>query len=106
MCVFLCANPKVFSLLNAITADSEREVLQATEVCCVTPKIGDMLDRRTLDESEVKKIPRGPMLREGYWPRGNYEDRFSDTSFEAWKNPLDALANAWTRLLVLVGLRR
>jgi hypothetical protein len=103
MCVLICANPTVHLWLNAIAAHAEREALQAAGRCSPTHD-GFTSERETLSESAVQQIPRGQMLREPYWPRG--EDGYRDPLFETWKYSFDALANAWCRLLVLVGLRR
>jgi hypothetical protein len=103
MCVFICANPTVHLWLNAITAHAEREVLQ---IALASGSDLELDDRPTLPESAVQQIPRGPMLREAYWPRQDEKRRCTVPSLETWNNPLDTLANAWCRLLVLVGLRR
>jgi hypothetical protein len=103
MCIYICANPTVRLWLNAVTAHAERECLQ---VACNYQCQSDVLDRDTLPESIVQQIPRGQMLREACWPREYKARLVGDPSLETWKHPFDALANAWSRLLVLVGLRR
>jgi hypothetical protein len=103
MCVLICANPTVRSWLDAVTARTERDVFQSTAVCEARHECDE---RDTLPESVVQQIPRGQMLRECYWPRGSVVRRYSAISPETWKHPFDAVANAWCRLLVFVGLRR
>lgn len=76
MCVFLCANPLVYSWLDVVQARTERRSLQLpalwpAEAC-------DALSRNNLRRA----LPH------------------------EWHKPLDALANAWSRLLSLVGWRR
>jgi hypothetical protein len=105
MCVLLCANPQTRLWLDAVSIRSQRDAVQASGICC-TKLENDGVDYETLSESIVQQIPRGPMLREPYWPRDIQGQRFADASLETWKHPLDAITYAWCRLLVLVGLRR
>jgi len=102
MCVFICANPTVHLWLNAITAHAERDLLQVAGGFGPTHEDDD---RATLPDSVVQQIPRGQMLRGPYWPRRE-EEHYDDASLETRKHPFDALADAWCRLLALVGLRR
>jgi hypothetical protein len=104
MCVLLCANPAVHLWFDAISIRSQRVALQTAGICSVKQDYAEEPD--TLSESVMKQIPRGPMLRQPYWPRHDNWLRSVDPSLETWKHPLDALAYAWCRLLVLVGLRR
>lgn len=106
MGVLICANPTVYLWLNAITARAERDVLQVAGQCDPTPG-GVTSQRNTLPANVVQAIPRGQMLRGPYCPGQGDDPRFSDpSSLETWKHPLDAIAKTWSRLLVLVGLRR
>jgi hypothetical protein len=91
--------------LNVTTTRSERYALQAAGPWNpAAPQIDDIaLGHETLTAWEVLQIPRGQMLRQAYWPPEAMSYR--DQSLEAWKHPLDALTNAWCRLLTLVGLR-
>ena len=104
MCVLLCANPTVYLWLDAIAARSERDMFQVVTGCCPLHE-GHEFERDTLPESIVEQLPRGLMSRAGLWPRNTHGHYAADSSLESRKHPLDALANAWCRLLVLVGLR-
>lgn len=105
MGVLLCANPSVQLWLNAVTARAERDVLQMAGGC---DPIRDETTTGcgTLAEIVARKMSRGQMLRGPYWPRPDEGRNCSEPSLETWKHPLDVIANAWGRLLVLVGLRR
>jgi hypothetical protein len=76
MCVFLCANPLVYCWLDVIQARSERQSLQ----------LPSLLPAETLQALNLDVTQRA-LADEGH-------------------KPLDALANAWSRLLSLVGWRR
>jgi hypothetical protein len=106
MCVFLCANPRTNSWLNIATARSHRDAIELSAIC-QTADTGatHAEDSQTavLDESAVKKIPRGFMLRDGAWP--HLHDVATSDLLREWKHRLDALTDAWSRLLGLVGLR-
>jgi hypothetical protein len=111
MCVLFCANPTVHLWMNALSAHAERDVLQLAGTCATNWHDEDRAtrlasDRDTLPECVVKQIPRGPMLRSPRWLRQREARPFEPASFETRKHPFNALADAWCRLLVLVGLRR
>jgi hypothetical protein len=76
MCVFLCANPVVYCWLDVIQARSERQSLQ----------LPSLLPAETLQALNLDPMQRA-LPDEGH-------------------KPLDTLANAWSRLLSLVGWRR
>jgi hypothetical protein len=103
MCVYLCANPRTSEWLNHVTDNEYRVALQLAAVC-VVKKLADAdetirEEMPTLDAAMMKKLARGSMLRDA-WPRAG------ETSPREPKNALDVLSEAWSRLLVLVGLRR
>jgi hypothetical protein len=100
MCVLICANPGVNEWLAIVTARAHRSALQLTASCVVSPSSHDA-DAAILDEAAVKHISRGPILREHGWQR-----RGAAPSARELKHPFDALSEAWSRLLSLVGLRR
>jgi hypothetical protein len=110
MCVLLCANPTVHLWMNAVTAHAERDVLQLAGSC--STNWND--DRATVSADDgdtrpacrVKQITPGLALRGPHWPRQSELCPIAASSLEARKHPLNALADAWCRLLVLVGLRR
>jgi hypothetical protein len=105
--------------VDAVASGYEREVLQEMNAClCDGPnspdgQVGDAACC-TLDEQAVEKIPRGLRFREN---RPTTRERKSPVlrsgsiglgsgSLYEWKGPSEALAYAWSCLLVLIGWRR
>jgi hypothetical protein len=104
MCILLCANPHVYQWLDLDVALACRDSLQLSPVCQVDPLTrAEIVEIECLDEGAVQKLARGPVLRQ---PRSRRRDEIGDRSSYEWKNPLDTLANAWSRLLSLVGWLR
>lgn len=106
MCVFLCANPRTNAWLTIATAQSHRDALELSAICPINAMSAEVQEDSpvaVLEESAVKLIPRGMMLRQCDWPQPP-EISTSDLLRE-WKHRLEALTDAWTRLLGLVGLR-
>src|SRR5262245_51571278 len=106
MCVFLCTNPRTNAWLTIVTARSHRDAIELSAICpgsAVGMKVAEVPQVAVLNESAVKQIPRGFMLRQSDWPQPP-ELSASDLFLE-WKHRLDALTDAWTRLLGLIGLR-
>jgi hypothetical protein len=123
MCVLLCANSTTRQWAEAIAMVCERDMLQEIHAC----KCGDVNSANcravdvgcgTLDEQAVEKIPRGPMLRDD-WPRATSlmmrrrrthsavtSNAVDPCLLHERKSPFDALADAWSRLLVLIGWSR
>jgi hypothetical protein len=105
MCVLICANPGVNDWVTKVTARSQRcvHVLAASCGASKSSAHGDAaeVDWPVLDEASVHRIARGTILRECEWPP-------NDAAFLAreWKNAFEALTEAWSRLLSLVGLLR
>jgi hypothetical protein len=100
MCVLICADPGVNEWLAMVAARAHRSALQLTASCVVSPSSHDV-DAPILDKAAVRRIARGPILREHEWPQ-----RGTSPSAQEWKHPFDVLSEAWSRLLCLVGLRR
>jgi hypothetical protein len=121
MCVLLCANHAVQCWSTLAACQSERQVLQAVKTChgnAATskeieqdePTGSDETYRESTTQAFVRvrilpgrllnRVPSGPHMEIWYSnpPRASLLDE--------WKHPLDALANAWDRLLAFVGWRR
>ena len=68
MCVLLCANSYVYQWLDLDAALACRNVLQLSPVCPVDPlTCADEKEAEYLDEAAVRKLVRGPMLRQPGW---------------------------------------
>jgi hypothetical protein len=103
MCVLLCANRYVYEWLDLDIALACRDALQLSPVCHVDSLTrAEITDTKYLDDAAVQKLVRGPMLRQ---PAPRKATKCSDGSAHERKNSLDTLAKAWSRLLILVGLR-
>jgi hypothetical protein len=95
MCVLLCANPNVKNWLDPLLARIER---QSLKLLAIRPRDPDDGDGIAVDELRacicVNRLRNPP--------------RFDvpSASTHEWQKSLDALANAWSRLLLLVGWRR
>jgi hypothetical protein len=108
MCIFLCANPEVHALLDGMLLRAYRASLQLWTVCPLDPCSADR-SRATEKgvEAEAEKIVRGRLPSDSVWWTHELRDRRRPVaSAHEWKHPLDALTNAWSRLLTLVGWRR
>ena len=114
MCVFLCANPQVRQWLSDVTVDyAIRESLQLCPLCGNDPP-------GTFDEKPAEEIPTAHAVcgREGIRTQlHSARDRFrrARSGMPAARRfrlaqprhkALDALAEAWHRLLAWVGLWR
>jgi hypothetical protein len=109
MCVFLCANPQVRSWLDMEVARAARQTLQLSAICPADPYAsadkGAGEPRRAAQEAHVVRRRLAMPFRR--WKSG--VDRLGAAPHDSaneWHKPLDALANAWSRLLLLVGWRR
>lgn len=103
MCIFLCANSRTCELVQAIHALEERGYIELASLCQTGHDSESALETAdVLDEESVRKISRGYMLRE---PMPRVFGRHAVRSACEWKHPFNALAEAWGRLLTLVGLR-
>jgi hypothetical protein len=106
MCVFLCANPNVYEWLGKVIARTERQATLLLALCPADPydSLDDNLRGEVAPEiSQTAASDRESVAR----PRqARTVHRIDATSSHEWHKPLDALANAWSRLLLLVGWRR
>jgi hypothetical protein len=109
MCVFLCANPQVRSWLDMEVARAARQTLQLTALCPADPYAradkGAAEPPRAAQEAQVIRR-RLAMPFRGRKSGGHCLGAAQRDSANEWHKPLDALANAWSRLLLLVGWRR
>jgi hypothetical protein len=111
MCVLLCANRQVYQWIDYACALPYRDALQLSPVCLADPLTrAEIEGTDILDEAAARSLARGPMLRQPAWSRAENRRNFRGAtrvgSFQEWNHPLDALAKACGRLLVLVGWRR
>jgi hypothetical protein len=109
MCVFLCANPQVRSWLDMEVARAARQTLQLSAICPADPYSSDDKgsDEPRCAAQEAQVVRR--RLAMPFRRRQPGVDRLGAArcgSANEWHKPLDALANAWSRLLLLVGWRR
>jgi hypothetical protein len=108
MCVCLCANPNVHALLEGVLLRACRQSLQLCALC--PPDPGSAVRSREAEnsvEADAEKIARGRWTSDNVWLSHEITNRqYLAASAYEWKRPLDALTNAWSRLLVLVGWRR
>ena len=106
MCIFICANPKVHDWFDVVAARTTRHALQLSALCPRDPYEAVKVDTtEQLDEAAVLQLARGPKLRQPSWPRSGGSCSFRGERSSKRKHPLDALANAWSRLLFLIRWR-
>jgi hypothetical protein len=106
MCVMLCANSHVFQWLDLDVALACRHALQLSPACLGDPLNGAEATE-CLDDAAVQKLARGPMLRQPARRKpAEAGEGFRGGSSHEWKNPLNTLTKALSRLLVFVGWRR
>jgi hypothetical protein len=115
MCVLLCANPKVHEWLDMPVALAYRQALQLSVLCPAASLEGNAgsaphaykLTTNLVEADELEPPPALHLMKRSAWVQA-YCQRIAERhkSSPDWHKPLDALANAWTRLLALVGLRR
>jgi hypothetical protein len=108
MCVLLCANPKVREWLDVPLALAHRQSLQVAAVCHagahgLLPNAASVEQPNELDQTDERRMKRSTWLQ-GYCSHQAYVSRRRASSPE-WHKAFDAIANAWGRLLSLVGLR-
>lgn len=109
MCVFLCANPSVSTWLDIVVARAERQALQLSALCPDDPyeapddEAGGEVDTAARQTVAVRRATMSHV----HWNRAEYGRlRYGAASAPELYHPLEALAQAWTRLLLLVGWRR
>jgi hypothetical protein len=109
MCVLICANPKVREWLDVPLAVAHRQSLQVAAVCHAGTH-GVLHDNasdeqpKELDEADERRVMKRSAWLQAYCSHQAYMARCRASSPE-WHKALDAIANAWGRLLSLVGLR-
>ena len=112
MCVFLCANPKVNTWLDMLLAQAQRQSTSLSFLCPADPY--DSPEMEGCDDDHSPTEPTVARSREVVshtrWHQPIYHlyrplDVGRASAHEGHK-PLEALANAWSRLLILVGWRR
>jgi hypothetical protein len=108
MCVFLCANPNMYMWLDAILARSQRQSLPLFALCPPDPHESTGQENDEVESLAELSVGRGRVFqsRERWALMIDRRLEFRPASAYEWHKPLDALANAWSRLLILVGWRR
>jgi hypothetical protein len=109
MCVLLCANPNVHTWLDAVIARSQRQALPLRALCPADPYESGDATAAQHDGAEANELAslrqRTPAARDQWVLICRLPESVPVSAYERHK-PLDALANAWSRLLFLVGWRR
>jgi hypothetical protein len=114
MCVLLCANVSVHGWFDLPSALSERQLVQIVGVNTATPIVmGDSSLSQATGEGPISLVTSPAIIKRSAWIQAycrrvasrRTNPRRSRLSQQARHNPLEALANAWGRLLVLVGWR-
>jgi hypothetical protein len=101
MCVFICANPNVYHWLDPLLVRLERQSLPKVAL------VSHFDETKVLGSNSEDSDFELPDDCRRWWcppPRARFDVRPS--SAHEWHKPLEALANAWGRLLLLVGWRR
>jgi len=115
MCVMLCASMKVHDWLDLTLAKSYRETLQA---CAICPSINDSYEplvavggasKPQAAVAQLEKAAAVKVMKRSAWVQA-YCRHLAHTSqgnasAQDWHKTLELIANAWGRLLSLVGLR-
>jgi hypothetical protein len=109
MCVLLCANPKVREWWDVPLALAHRQLLQVAAVCHAGAH-GVLHDNASneqpneLDEADERRVMKRSAWLQAYCSHQAHMTHGRASSQE-WYKALNAIANAWGRLLSLVGLR-
>lgn len=109
MCVLLCANSMVHEWLDIPLARAHRQTLQLYALCPDDPFAGNTYEIGGGGQTAVKQLEKsGPacLMKRSAWIQA-YCSRVAhrQASAQDWHKTFDAIANAWGRLLSLVGLR-
>lgn len=111
MCVLLCANLKVHEWLDVPLARAYRQSLQMFALCPsatfkpIVAQNGSEAGLEATAEIDAATIP-GIMKRTAWIQAYCRRVARQHESTQNWHKPFESLANAWSRLLALVGLRR
>jgi len=113
MCVVLCANPKVHEWLDISLARSYRQTLQLCAICPsepgMTAPVGATLAKPQAGVPKLDKAAEKRVMKRSAWIQAycRHMAHLAEqrSSPQEWHKTLDVIANAWGRLLSLVGLR-
>jgi len=101
MCVLLCANRSVHEWLDIPLARAHRQVFQQCTLSPVDPEAEPNVVAAPLDDEAATRVMNRSAWIQAYFTRVTH----SADSAESRHKTFDVLANAWGRLLSLVGLR-
>jgi hypothetical protein len=111
MCVFFCANPLVHEWLDMRLARAHRQTFQLCAICpdepdWEIPQSGGVATRQAvakkLDTATERRLMKRSAWIQAYCASADQRR----ASSQDWHKALDAIANAWGRLLSFVRLRR
>ena len=112
MCVFICVNPKVQERLELPLAIAHRQAMQLCALCPIESQLLPATPHTPLATTLVKPLDEQSerrIMKRGAWLQAYYQSRTRAaarrTSTQDWHKAFDAIAEAWGRLLSLVGLR-
>lgn len=111
MCVLLCANPNVCEWIDMPLAMAQRASLQALHVCTPNGGLAKIEGQTTgcHQDTEWDTAKMQGVMKRSAWIQA-YCQRIvrqrARLSPQTRHHPLEAITNAWIRLLVLVGWRR
>src|SRR5436189_1085246 len=108
MCVMLCANPKVHEWLDITLARSCRQTYQLCALCPYEPGPSWSKNISASSQGGVKLLDKAAetrVMKRSAWIQAYCRHLAEQrASSQDWHKTLDALANAWGRLLSLIGL--
>jgi hypothetical protein len=102
MCVLLCANPKVHEWLDFPLALAHRQALELSTLCA---NGWDAKPGEHMDEATARRVMKRSAWLQAYCKFHSQLAQRRQSSSQDWQKALEVLANAWGRLLSLVGLR-
>jgi hypothetical protein len=114
MCVLLCANTSARDWFDLPSALADRQRVQIAEANPASPIVtGDNKPCQAIGEGPATLVTSPAIIKRSAWIQAYCQrvagrrpnPRRSRLSQQARHNPLEALANAWGRLLILVGWR-
>ena len=116
MCVMLCANPKVHEWLDISIARTYRQTLQLCAICPSTASnvettlaVGGSGAKTQSAVAQLDKATETRVMKRSAWVqvycRQMATKAHQHSSAQEWHKAFEAIANAWSRLLSLVGLR-
>jgi hypothetical protein len=105
--MFLCANSNVSHWLNPLLARIERQSLQLSALSPQHANAAILAEIESDEDDRVVVQTHRNRVKRRWWnvpTCGRLDVR--PASAHEWQKSLDALAHAWSRLLLLVGWRR